>query len=366
MVQAEVSGIGLVLAAISMIGNGTFGIFGKLCKKEPDPILFNVFLALGIMISSLLTIPFFPLVTPDGSFPLEWTWFGAMSGVLVVVATAASFVAISLAGLATAQATWSCAAILVAFLWGALGPQRGGKGPGAPVGNWGITILSVVLLVLGVVVINLAGQLATMFFGKEASKDNVAAETSGDMESATDITSSEAPSEDGGKSSLKTILGLIPALVVGISGGSILVPNSFVQEELEGLLALPSSGVAAGFLGLVVFLVYWTVIKRSSLSLRKGSELSEELNCGVIVYGIISGFFWNMGNICQIIAITYVHMPYGVSYPILQCALIVAGLWGIFVFKEVTRCTQVLFFFVGVAILLTGVVLLGLFGPGSG
>lgn len=60
---------------------------------------------------------------------------------------------------------------------------------------------------------------------------------------------------------------------------------------------------------------------------------------------------------CQIIAIPA--LSYSVAYPILQCALFVAGLWGIFVFKEI-RDRAVFVFFASGAVLLSGATCLAL------
>mmetsp|Transcript_6366 Transcript_6366/g.16247 ORF Transcript_6366/g.16247 Transcript_6366/m.16247 type:complete len:376 (-) Transcript_6366:424-1551(-) len=369
--MSQVTVVGLALAALSMVGNGSFGIFGKLCRKEPDPVLFNSFLAVGVMLSSLLPMPFLA----RAGFAVGLTLPGAIAGCLLVVATLFSFIAISLTGLSNAQATWSCAAITCATLWGALGPQRGGKGPGAPMKSVGLTILALCFLVAGVMVINAAASVAAkLFCGSARKKLNLSDSTTAKVEegegnpvsAASEVSeSSGAESDEETGSWLKALLGLVPALLVGLSGGSVLVPMSFAPKELAGVPILLSFGSAAGIVGVLVGAGYWTCYKGESLSLRQGSSLRKELGPDVILYGIASGVCWNAGNICQIIALHDLHMPYGVSYPILQCALVVAGLWGIFVFREVTDPKEIAVFFVGVGILLIGVVLLGLYGPGA-
>lgn len=346
-----VTGGGLALAGLSMIGNGTFGMFPKLCKTQPDPIVFNACLAGGILVSSLLALPFLGLVAED--WPLGWSWPGALAGVLLVISTMFSFIAISLSGLATAQATWSCAAIFVSFLWGAAGPKRGGAGPGAPMRSAPLSALSVMLLVVGVTVINLSDRLSCGGRGCCLRKTHLLVEDG--------PTDGDAPPG----SVRKSFFGLLAAMVVGLCGGSILVPMSFASPELQGLPLLLPMGVAAGVSGLVVLLGYWACYLKKPLSLRSGSELRQELRCEVVFNGMISGAFWNLGNICQIIAMNYRHMPYGVSYPILQCALVVACFWGVCIFKEATGAQQIRTLVGGVFLVVCGVVLLGSYGPGS-
>ena len=48
----------------------------------------------------------------------------------------------------------------------------------------------------------------------------------------------------------------------------------------------------------------------------------------------------------------------GIAYPILQCAILFSGIWGVFVFKEIIGNNVIITFFGGGAILLTGAVML--------
>ena len=50
--------------------------------------------------------------------------------------------------------------------------------------------------------------------------------------------------------------------------------------------------------------------------------------------GILSGAIWNAGNICSIVATNDPQVGLSIAYPIMQCGLLVAGLWGIFTFRE--------------------------------
>lgn len=384
---AGVSMAGLVLALLSMLANGTFPIFGKFCKPPPDDVLYSSCTAMGVLFSSLIAALLAP-ADSDGDRTIGWTWAGALGGVLLVLAIVNSFIAMSLSGLATAQATWSCAAIVVSVLWGVLGPSRGGAGPGAPVKGSGMTVLAVVLLLAGVLVINLKDRLANSLCAKgevpsggetelssgsghsseEAEADispapeleNPPSQTAGES-----IAAEEREEEQGGGMKGRAALGLVPALLVGVSGGSVLVPMSFVDKSLQGLPVLLSFGVAAGASGAVMGLGYWVCCRGESLSLSRGSVLRRELRPSVVLMGLLSGVVWNLGNICQVVAMMNLNMPYGISYPVFQCAFIVGGLWGIFVFREVTDAREIAIFFGGVAVVAAGVVMLGMYGPGA-
>ena len=136
---AENQVVGFAIAALSSFFNGSFPVCQRIPKGPAlDPVVFNGLVCVGVFLSSLLVPWFFKL---DFVFTLP----GALGGVLFVFAALFSFVAIPRAGLATAQAVWSCSAILVSFAWGAIGPAE----VAAPVGNIPATIAAVVLLVAG-------------------------------------------------------------------------------------------------------------------------------------------------------------------------------------------------------------------------
>jgi hypothetical protein len=139
--------LGYLLVIMSAICNGSFVAFAKLksvADADVHPILFNFYLVLGVCISSLVVACFLPLVDAE----LEISPLGLLAGLLLVISTACSFVAVSFVGLSTGQGVWGGTAILVSFLWGSIGPRD--PGPGADVKSWGVSAASVALLLLGV------------------------------------------------------------------------------------------------------------------------------------------------------------------------------------------------------------------------
>jgi len=71
--------------------------------------------------------------------------------------------------------------------------------------------------------------------------------------------------------------------------------------------------------------------------------------------GIISGIVWNIGNILSMLAIGII--GYTIAYPILYCGIFIAGLWGMFLFKEIRGNAAALYWGSGFLIL-TGIILL--------
>jgi len=54
---------------------------------------------------------------------------------------------------------------------------------------------------------------------------------------------------------------------------------------------------------------------------------------------LIIGVLWNISNIFALLAIPIV--GYAIAYPMMQCAILVAGVWGVVVFKVSFGCLGV-------------------------
>lgn len=228
-----------------------------------------------------------------------------------------------------------CSAILVSFLWGAIGPAE----VAAPLGNVTATVGAVLLLVAGALII--------------VNCDSIAGRLSG----ANPVGSGYIEAEAEASASDRTA-GIASALAVGLFGGSVLVPFKYIPPDVAGLAAIPSFGLGALIAGIVVTFAYWKGIQK-----EPGFP---QLSLDQIGAGLASGLLWNAGNVCSVIAQSPpFSLPYGVAYPILQCALFFGGLWGIYVFKEITG-NSIGVFWGGALTLVAGVILLGLYGPGTG
>lgn len=72
---------------------------------------------------------------------------------------------------------------------------------------------------------------------------------------------------------------------------------------------------------------------------------------------LLSGVIWNIGNLLSLVALSVIGLSK--AWPTSQLAILIAVMWGLFYFKEVTKPkvrTQIL---IGAAILLAGVIVLG-------
>lgn len=348
MPAAEVSGSlpwGLALAALSAVFNGTHGMLVKLCQAPPDPVIFNTLLSFGALLSSLLALLAQPL-WGDGTFRLYFTWWGTAAGALFVFATLFAFLAIPRLGIALTGATCCTSAMVVAFLWGAVGPTAP---PRQPMKDVGLSILAVATLVFGALIINFSSRIGRSLRLRKVETE----EDEADEDSATSCSGTK---DSGGAAVGGKAMGLLSAVIVGLFGGSVLVPAAYVREEARGMHLLPSFGLGAAVVGTAMGAVYCAAFR---------PVLRLELRREVVRNGIGAGCIWNLGNMCQIVAQDKFGLSYGIAYPILQCALLFSGLWGIYYFKEETHPPSILVFWLGAAVLIAGVVLLGFTGPGA-
>jgi len=345
--------LGILFAVLSALFNGSFPVAARLQKTPLDPILFNGFVCFGAFLSSLLI----PLVF---SKPWVITVGGFLGGVLFVFAVLFSFIAIPLVGLAIAQAVWSASAIIVSALWGILGPQQ----VAAPVQNVPLTVLALVLLVGGALIAVSAEQLAQAFRSspypvatRRQTDDNVETREISAGVLRAELDGEGRPVDPQGETvnAASRLVGLASAASVGLFGGSVLVPFKFVPADKAGLTNILSFGIGAALCGFLVSAGYWFFVRCE----RKMPPLSWVS----VLSGILSGVLWNIGNVCSTISQNAPYnLPYGISYPILQCALVFGGLWGIYIFKEISGAA-VWIFWLGACILAIGVVFLALFGP---
>eukprot|EP01012_Entosiphon_sulcatum_P019567 TRINITY_DN2447_c0_g1_i1.p1 TRINITY_DN2447_c0_g1~~TRINITY_DN2447_c0_g1_i1.p1 ORF type:complete len:348 (-),score=52.89 TRINITY_DN2447_c0_g1_i1:423-1466(-) len=339
-------GVGYLCAGLSALFNGSFAALSKVpsvAAANLDPVLFNFYVTIGVFLSSFLAAAVFPaLGLPNGDeakFLIAPT--GMLGGALFVFAVLFSFAAIPLIGLSVGQGVWGAAAIFVSFLWGVIGPSE----VSAPLRNVPLSLMALALLTVGCLGIVYCRELATKFCPAENEES---ARLYSNLEEVASETSVNAHAE----TATKNPLGFVFALLVGVFGGSVLVPLSFVPAEASGIAFVPSFGLGALVAGCIVTPVPFLVRRQ-----RPEFHIKQTLWAGVL-----AGCIWNMSNICSILAMNYALVPYGVAYPLLQCALTFSGLWGIFIFKEI-KGRAILVFFSGVAVLLSGAVLLGLFGP---
>lgn len=133
--------------------------------------------------------------------------------------------------------------------------------------------------------------------------------------------------------------GLIAGTIAGFIYGSQLVPIKIGNVATRDFFFPVCLGVL--LLSLVAF-----IFKRGKFEKK------------TIGFGLLSGIVWNIGNLASLISLSLIGLSK--SGPLSQFATLVAVLWGLFYFKEIKERKQKIQVLIGAAVLLIGIVMLGL------
>lgn len=133
--------------------------------------------------------------------------------------------------------------------------------------------------------------------------------------------------------------GLVAAVMAGLIWGSQLVPLKVGNVAVSDFFFPLCAGILIS--GLVLFL-----IKRASFQHEAVKE------------SLLSGLIWNIGNLLSLISLSLIGLAK--MGPIAQVATLIAVLWGLFYFREVTKPKAKLQILIGASILFIGVITLGL------
>jgi len=262
-----------------------------------------------------------------------FTWFGFASASLWVFSSILSIFAINNAGLAVSQGLWSGATIIVSFLWGSLYFKQTPD-------SLPLAICALVLVSLGIAGISIAG---TELLAEKKMDIETQRLLRDDVEESTVIDDEVLPRR-------RLWLGILCALGLSITNGSMLVPLKFAPPEVGGINFIVSFAIGVFVVTPVFALIYFGI--RRTMPEMKVTRLA--------LPGIMAGIGWNIGNWASIYATIF--LGFTIGFPLSQCALLVAGMWGILLFREITGTKRVVSLFVGSGILIVGAVLLGLFG----
>ena len=302
----------------------------------------------------------------------------------------AGYYAVRHSGLAVSQGIWSCAKVLVACAWGWLVF-------GEAVRNPTLATLAVTLLLIGLTGTSILAAPSSAHHHHHGTTTPVGGEaiepedTNGmdeplllDAEPGGPFDDADAPqttlpspsheqhpdNEQRMAWRRRTYLGLACAAVDGLYGGSVLVPMHYArlamprQNEAEepalndGLSFLPSFAVGCFGVMLGVWVVRWLVLSVTSRSLSQGWHQLPSFHCTnrVGCDAALAGLIWSFGNAATLISVAT--LGQGLGYSLVQLQLLVAGLWGIVWYQEVTGIRTIVLWLTFATLALTGIVLL--------
>jgi hypothetical protein len=139
-------------------------------------------------------------------------------------------------------------------------------------------------------------------------------------------------------------LGVLGAVFNGFWGGMKLIPLHYAKEEGFGgagyLISFAIGCMIVNIFAWIIYLLYkLRQTKEGSLE-EAIARLPEWHLKEMCIPGFLAGLLYTMGNLCIIVAVTYLGQAVGFSLGQLQ--LLVAGLWGIFYYEEIVGYRTIL------------------------
>jgi len=154
-------------------------------------------------------------------------------------------------------------------------------------------------------------------------------------------------------------VGIAAAVFNGIWGGSIMVPMHFSNSTTtSGMGYAISFGIGASIITIILWIflfVYRLYQNRWSFEVAYNSLPSFYIK-KMWKQGCASGLLWSIGNFGSMICVQ--QLGEGVGYSVVQAAMLVSGLWGIFYFKEITNWVVIFKWFLSATLTVGGILLL--------
>ena len=153
-------------------------------------------------------------------------------------------------------------------------------------------------------------------------------------------------------------MGLFIAGFGAMWGGSVMVPLHFAGEKAQGLGFVFSFAIGATTVNILVWIVcILDALRRHGCDCGAAFASLPPLHLSkLFIPGSISGILWSIGNMASMISVTY--LGEGVGYSMTQSAMLVSGLWGIFLFKEITNPAAIRGWLASACLTIAGILLL--------
>jgi len=350
---------GYIAVAGAILFFGSFALPIKLPsvqKARVDAMVFQCYYSLAVFCSMWLLL----LIEP-----FAFTWWGTAGAALWVAGSVLAISAINYIGMAIAQGTWSGITIVVSFAWGAFAFSE-------VIDNWYLTILGLCMLLVGIGGISMCNKqwkvngpkflyLFPCLIPKDVDmlgdetpsiQESEEEEKTTSLEEIDEMELKGSEESSGRKPNL--LAGLVCAGALGLLNGTMMVPSSLTPEEDQGIPYAVSFGIGVAIITSLYAPVYFVI------QYVRGKGLPQFHVRVAALPGICAGILWNVGNVCSIYATLYLGLTIG--FPLTQMALLVGAVWGMVLFKEITRLGAILTFFLSAIVLLGGAMLLSFYG----
>ena len=129
------------------------------------------------------------------------------------------------------------------------------------------------------------------------------------------------------------------------------------SSDANGRGYVISFAIGASVVTLSLWFIRYSYYLGRSRSVIKAYEELPSLHVRTLwLAGGISGALWSIGNFFSILSVE--HLGEGVGYSVIQAAMLVSGLWGIFWFREITDSMAIMKWFVSAGLTIFGILLL--------
>jgi len=289
--------------------------------------------------------------------PFTFTPWGFVSGLFMVPGGTAGYFAVRSAGLAASQGIWSSLKVLVAFGWGIFvfhEPVRSSVGTATAVALMMLGLVGMSFFAAPLRVINNSSPRLTM--------DDLASQapllpTTRDADYLS-ISSGQVDKPSSWWWLSNRQLGYIGAIIDGAYGGSVLVPMHYASSaNTSGLAYVISFSIGCTTVAIVAWILRFLYCCHVTQSLSQGFESLPSFHLETIgLSAALAGVIWSVGNVSAIITVDI--LGQGVGYSIVQSQLLVAGLWGVFWYKEIRGYRVVTSWFLFACVTVAGFLLL--------
>ena len=102
-----------------------------------------------------------------------------------------------------------------------------------------------------------------------------------------------------------------------------------------------SFGIGAAIITLLGWVLRLGYVSYKTGSVKDGWNKLPSMHLQTLwLHGCTAGILWSIGNIGNILSVTY--LGEGIGMSVVQCAMMVSGLWGILYFREIQGMTKII------------------------
>jgi len=342
--------LGWLSVGLAITFHGSFGVPIKkkaVLEANVHPIIYQLYKSFWCFVTSFIVLFWKDFV---------WTNWGIVNGAIWIPAGVLAIVGIRLIGLGIAQGIWSGLTIIVAFSWGMLFFHE-------HFGDLPKLFAGIALLLVGVLGLGFAPVVPpTPWASSSSGSSTISSSSYSSHDSVLNTTPAErspllnaAQTPDDvmfAQFSPKTrrAIGYIATIGVGVLAGCMKVPLQIVVKEgIDGIAFTVCFGIGTAIIQTFVFLV-WIAYLALTRQPFPGFHFRV-----MMIPGFISGVLWSAGNLCGSYAVIYLGETIG--WPASQAALVVSGIWGIILYREL-RYLQIFVWVVSAMATMGGIVLL--------